>query len=144
MRQPGPPQGTIVCSDHKLTPSFSQRRLTCGASFLTSWCSKEEVPTWVNLNQYAGRGHGIAMTSPCSGVRVSRRSQSVWASDRRATGILPLNSGPFGRGCLTQQEYEHSTASELKGPRVNLTCRWMGVVSLLIVSVTYGNPTLSN
>ena len=37
------------------------------APFLSPWCGKKDVPTGVNLNQYAG---GTAIASPCSAHRI--------------------------------------------------------------------------
>ena len=71
-RPPGLHQGTTVCvhtsmdmeqqSDHTLIMSSGMGLLVCGAGshlFLSPWCGKKDVPTGVNLNQYAGSGSFI-------------------------------------------------------------------------------------
>ena len=86
-------QGTTVCvhtsmdveqqSDHKLKNPSGMGLLVLWsrvALFLSPWCGKKDVPTGVNLNQYAGSGHffvGTAITSPCSAHRICLSSLSV-------------------------------------------------------------------
>ena len=51
--------GLLVWSDHKLKTPSGMGLLVCGAGsapFLSPWCGKKDVPTGVNLNQYAGPG----------------------------------------------------------------------------------------
>ena len=108
---------------------------------LTPWCSLRELPTGVNLNRYAGWGSSIPWHSddePLFGdqgdpkvivsmglgssvdFRVcSRGRRNAPSSIRLDHGDLLVMDG------LAQLEYEHSTSSELQGPRVNLTYRWI-------------------
>ena len=110
-------------------------------SLLTPWCAKGKVPTGVNLNRYAGDGSCIPWhrdnerlfgrpSEPKVIVSVSLGHSSLFKLRRRAPegvfsgirldhGDLWVMDGP------TLSEYEHSTASELSGPRVNLTFRWI-------------------
>ena len=111
------------------------------ASLLTPWCAKGQVPTGVNLNRYAGDGSCIpwhcdnerlfgSPFEPKVIVSMSLGHSVLFKLRRRAPentlsqiwldhGDLLVMDG------LTQYEYEHSAASELEGPRVNLTYRWI-------------------
>ena len=111
------------------------------ASLLTPWCAKGEVPTGVNLNRYAGDGSFIpwhcdnerlfgSPFEPKVIVSMSLGHSVLFKLRRRAPektfsqiwldhGDLLVMDG------LTQDEFQHSTASELEGPRVNLTYRWI-------------------
>ena len=111
------------------------------APFLSSWCGKKDVPTVVNLNQYAAPGSLIRWHSDneplfgpqnCPKLIVSlilgnsvefmvrrRVSRSVPSSIRLDHGDILVMDG------LAQSDYEHCTASGLQGPRVNLTYRWV-------------------
>ena len=111
------------------------------ASLLTPWCAKGEVPTGVNLNRYAGDGSCIPwhcdnerlFGSPFEPKVIVSMSlgHSVLFKLRRRTPEKTLSQIQLDHGDLlvmdglTQYEYEHSTASELEGPRVNLTYRWI-------------------
>ena len=111
------------------------------ASLLTPWCAKGEVPTGVNLNQYAGNGSFIPWhcdNQPLFGspfepkviVSMSLGHSVLFKLRRRASKNTPsqiwLDHGDLlVMDGLTQYEYEHSTAFELEGPRVNLTYRWI-------------------
>ena len=111
------------------------------ASLLTPWCAKGEVPAGVNLNRYAGNGSFIpwhcdnerlfgSPFEPKVIVSMSLGHSALFKLRRRASknsrsqiwldhGDLLVMDG------LTQYEYEHSTAFELEGPRVNLSYRWI-------------------
>ena len=100
-----------------------------------------EVPTELNLNWYAGEGSSIpwhcdnerlvghpnepkVIVSMSLGhsvlFKLRRRTSENTPSEIRVDhGDLLVMDG------LTQSEYVHSTASELSGPRVNLTFRWI-------------------
>ena len=111
------------------------------ASLLTPWCAKGEVPTGVNLNRYAGNGSRIpwhcdnerlfgSPFEPKVIVSMSLGHSVLFKLRRRAPENSPsqirLDHGDLlVMDGLTQLEYEHSTASELEGPRVNLTYRWI-------------------
>ena len=111
------------------------------ASLLTPWCAKGEVPTGVNLNRYAGDGSFIPwhrdnerlFGSPFEPKVIVSMSlgHSVLFKLRRRTPEKTLSQIWLDHGDLlvmdglTQDEFEHSTASELEGPRVNLTYRWI-------------------
>ena len=111
------------------------------ASLLTPWCAKGEVPTGVNLNRYAGDGSCIpwhcdnerlfgSPFEPKVIVSMSLGHSALFKLRRRASKNSPsqirLDHGDLlVMDGLTQLEYEHSTASELEGPRVNLTYRWI-------------------
>ena len=111
------------------------------ASLLTPWCAKGEVPTAVNLNRYAGNGSCIpwhcgnellfgSPFEPKVIVSMSLGHSVLFKLRRRASENTPsqirLDHGDLlVMDGLTQLEYEHSTASELEGPRVNLTFRWI-------------------
>ena len=111
------------------------------ASLLTPWCAKGEVPTGVNLNRYAGNGSRIpwhcdnerlfgSPFEPKVIVSMSLGHSVLFKLRRRASKNSPsqirLDHGDLlVMDGLTQLEYEHSTASELEGPRVNLTYRWI-------------------
>ena len=111
------------------------------ASLLTPWCAKGEVPTGVNLNRYAGNGSRIpwhcdnellfgSPFEPKVIVSMSLGHSVLFKLRRRASENTPsqirLDHGDLlVMDGLTQLEYEHSTASELEGPRVNLTFRWI-------------------
>ena len=111
------------------------------APFLSPWCGKKDVPTWLNLNQYAGSGSLIRWHSdnePLFGPQNSRKLIVSLSSGnsvefmvrRRARGKVP-SSIQVDHGDIlvmdgpAQPEYEHCTASGLQGPRVNLTYRWV-------------------
>ena len=116
------------------------------APLLSPWCARGNLPTGVNLNQYAGPGSHIRWHSdnePLFGPQYSPRlivSLSLGNSvefkvRRRGPGNVPssirLDHGDvLVMDGLAQLEYEHCTVSELQGPRVNLTYRW--VVSVLL------------
>ena len=101
---------------------------------------KKDVPTGVNLNQYAGSGSFIRWhgdNEPLFGpqnlpkliVSVSLGNSVEFMVRRRASGNVPssirLDHGDvLVVDGLAQSECEHCTASELQGPRVNLTFRW--------------------
>ena len=111
------------------------------APFLSPWCGKKDVPTGVNLNQYAGPGSFIRWHSdnePLFGpqnlpkliVSLSLGNSVEFMVRRRASGNVPssiqLDHGDvLVMDGLAQSECEHCTASELQGPRVNLTYRWV-------------------
>ena len=111
------------------------------ASLLTPWCAKGEVPTGVNLNWYAGNGSFIpwhcdneplfgSPSEPKVIVSMSLGHSALFKLRRRASENTPsqirLDHGDLlVMDGLTQLEYVHSTASELEGPRVNLTYRWI-------------------
>ena len=111
------------------------------ASLLTPWCAEGEVPTGVNLNRYAEKGSRIAWHCdnerlfgyPCEPkviVSMSLGHSALFKLRRRASenthSQIRLDHGDLlVVDGLTQCEYEHSTASELLGPRVNLTFRWI-------------------
>ena len=111
------------------------------ASLLTPWCAKGEVPTGVNLNRYAGKGSRIpwhcdnerlfgSPFEPKVIVSMSLGHSVLFKLRRRASENTPsqirLEHGDFlVMDGLNQLEYVHSTASELEGPRVNLTFRWI-------------------
>ena len=111
------------------------------ASLLTPWCAKGEVPTGVNLNRYAGNGSFIpwhcdnerlfgSPFEPKVIVSMSLGHSVLFKLRRRASENTPsqirLDHGDLlVMDGLTQLEYEHSTAFELEGPRVNLTFRWI-------------------
>ena len=111
------------------------------ASLLTPWCAKGEVPTGVNLNRYPGNGSCIpwhcdnerlfgSPFEPKVIVSMSLGHSVLFKLRRRASENSPsqirLDHGDLlVMDGLTQLEYVHSTASELEGPRVNLTYRWI-------------------
>ena len=112
------------------------------APLLTPWCSLGEVPSGVNLNWYAGWGSSIPWhcdNEPLFGdqsdakvVVTTRASDPLWTSGCVVAGgavLLLLLGWTMGyllvMDGLAQSEYEHSTSSELQGPRVNLTYRWI-------------------
>ena len=99
------------------------------------------MPTGVNLNQYTGPGSLIRWHSdnePLFGpqnfpkliVSFSLGNSVEFKVRRRAPCNVPssirLDHGDvLVMDGLAQLEYEHCTASELHGPRVNLTYRWV-------------------
>ena len=111
------------------------------ASLLTPWCAKGEVPTGVNLNRYSGNGSRIPWHCDNEGlfgspfepkvlVSMSLGISAMFKLRRRAPenthSQIRLDHGDLlVMDGLTQLQYEHSTASELLGPRVNLTFRWI-------------------
>ena len=111
------------------------------ASLLTPWCAKGEVPTGVNLNRYAGDGSCIpwhcdnerlfgSPFEPKVIVSMSLGHSVLFKLRRRAPENTPsqiwLDHGDLlVMDGLTQCEQVHSTASELEGPRVSLTYRWI-------------------
>ena len=111
------------------------------ASLLTPWCAKGKVPTGVNLNRYSGNGSFIpwhcdnerlfgSPFEPKVIVSMSLGHSALFKLRRRAPENTPsqirLDHGDLlVMDGLTQLEYEHSTAFELEGPRVNLTFRWI-------------------
>ena len=111
------------------------------APFLSPWCGKKDVPTEVNLNQYACslsfiRWHSdneplfgpknfpkliVSLSSGNSVEFMVRRRAS-----RKVTSSIRLDHGDvLVMDGLAQSVYEHCTASGLQGPRVNLTYRWV-------------------
>ena len=119
MRRPGPRQGTSV---HVHT--------VIG-----------EVRTGVNLNRYSGNGSCIpwhcdnerlfgSPFEPKVIVSMTLGHSALFKLRRRASenthSRIRLDHGELlVMDDLTQLEYEHSMASELLGPRVNLTFRWI-------------------
>ena len=111
------------------------------APFLSPWCGKKDVPTGVNLNQYAGPGSLILwhsdneplfgpLNSPKLIVSLSVRNSVEFKVRRRAprgvSSSIRLDHGDIlVMDGLAQSEYEHCTASGLQGPRVNLAYRWV-------------------
>ena len=151
-RLPGLRQGTTVCvhtsmdmeqrSDRKLITPSGMGLLVCGAGSHPSYhlgVVRRNVPTGVNLNQYAGPGSHIRWHSdnePLFGPQnlpkliISLSSgHSVVFQVRRAPGDVPssisLDHGDILMDGLAQLEYEHCTVSGLQGPRVNLTYPWV-------------------
>ena len=99
------------------------------APFLSPWCGKKDVPTGVNLNQYAGPSSFIRWHSDNEPLFGPQNSLEFMVR-RRAPGKVPslirLDHGNvLVMDGLAQSEYEHCTASGLQGPRVNLTYRWV-------------------
>ena len=110
-------------------------------ALLSPSCSEKDVPTEVNLNQYAGPGSFISwhsdneplfgpQKSPKLIVSLSLGNSVEFMVRRRAPGKVPssirLDHGDvLVMDGLTQSEYGHCTASELQGPRDNLTYRWV-------------------
>ena len=99
---------------------------------------KREVPTGVNLNRYTGDGSFIpwhcgnerlfgSPFEPKVIVSMSLEHSVLFKLRRRASektvAQIWLDHGDLLG--LTQDEFWHSTASELEGPRVNLTYRWI-------------------
>ena len=110
------------------------------APLLSPWCGRRDSPTGVNLNRYSGPSSCIRWHSdnePLFGPQNSPKlivsmslGNSVEFKVRRGRGSVPslitLDHGDLlVMDGLTQSEYEHCTASELQGPRVNLTFRWV-------------------
>ena len=111
------------------------------APFLSPWCGKKDLPKGVNLNQYAGSVSFIRWhcdNEPLFGpqnlpkviVSLSSGNSVEFMVRRRPSGNVPssirLDHGDvLVMDGLAQSEYEHCTASELQGPRVNLTYRWV-------------------
>ena len=95
----------------------------------------------MNLNRYAGNGSFIpwhcdnerlfgSPFEPKVIVSMSLGHSALFKLRRRASKNSPsqirLDHGDLlVMDGLTQLEYEHSTAFELEGPRVNLTYRWI-------------------
>ena len=108
------------------------------------------MPTGVNLNQYAGSGSFIRwhsdneplfgpQNSPKLIVSLSVGNSVEFMARRRAPGNVPssirLDHGDvLVTDGLAQSEYEHCTASELQGPRVNLNYRWVAQHCVLSTS----------
>ena len=111
------------------------------APLLSPWCARGNVPTGVNLNQYAGPGSNIRwhsdneplfgpQYSPKLTVSLSLGNSVEFKVRRRAPGEVPssirLDHGDIlVMDGLAQSEYEHCTVSGLQGPRDNLTYRWV-------------------
>ena len=111
------------------------------APLLSPWCGKKDVPTGVNLNQYAGPGSLIRwhsdnepsfgpQNSPELIVSLSLGNSVEFMVRRGALGKVPssirLDHGDvLVMDGLAQSEYEHCTVPGLQGPRVNLTYRWV-------------------
>ena len=119
----------------------------------------------MNLNQYAGPGSFIRwrsgneplfgpQNSPKLIVSLSLGNSVEFMVRRRASGNFPssirLDHGDvLVMDGLAQSEYEHCTASEVQGPRVNLACRWVaqhtascppaGVVGCLLPTCAQGS-----
>ena len=105
-------------------------------SDMTRWCAKEEVPTGVKLNRYAGAGSSIPChcdnerlfgepSEPKVMVSMSLGHTVLSKLRRRVTENSPsqimLDHGVYlVKYGVTQFEYEH-----LLGPRINLTFRWI-------------------
>ena len=105
------------------------------------WGRQKNVPTGVNLNEYADSGSFIRWHSdnePSFGpqnmpkliVNLSLGNFVKFMVRRQASGGVPfsirLDHGDvLVMDGLAQSEYEHCTASELQGPRVKLTYRWV-------------------
>ena len=111
------------------------------APLLTPWCSLREMTMGVNFNRYAGCGSSIPWHSddellfgdqcdPKVIVSMSLGSSVDFRVCSRGRRNAPSSIG-LDRGDLlvmdglAQSEYEHSTSSELQGPQVNLTYRWI-------------------
>ena len=153
-RQPGLRQGATVRIPYKYGHGAAVRPQTNNdiwdgviglwgrvAPFLSPWCVKKDVPTGVNLNQYASSGSFIRWHSdneslfgpqnlPKLIVSLSLGSSVEFMVRRRAPGKVPssirLDHGDvLVMDGLAQSDCERCTASELQGPRVNLTYRWV-------------------
>ena len=99
------------------------------------------MPTGVNLNRYAGDGSFIpwhrdnerlfgSPFEPKVIVSMSLGHSVLFklrrrASEKTVTQIWLDHDDLLVMDGLTQDEFQHSTASELEGPRVNLTYRWI-------------------
>ena len=145
-RPPGLRQGTTVCvhtrmdmeqpSDHKPMTRSGMVFLVVGQgrTLLSPWCARRNVPTGLNLNQYAGPGSFSRwhsdneplfgpQCSPKLIISLSLRNSVEFMVRRRAPGEVPssirLDHGDIlVVDGLAQSEYEHCTASGLQGPRV--------------------------
>ena len=111
------------------------------APFLSLWCGKKDVPTRVNLHQYAGPGSFTRwhsdneplvgpQNSPELIVSLSLGNSVEFMVRRRASGEVPSSIRLDHCDLLVmdgsaQLEFAHRTVSVLQGPRVNLTCRWV-------------------
>ena len=153
-RRPGSRQGTTVYvhmrmdveqqSDHKLITPSGKELLVCGcrvAPLLSPWCAREEVPTEVNLNPFAGPRSCIRWHSdnePVFGpqnlpkliVSLSLGNSVEFMVRRRARGEVPssirLDHGDIlVMDGLAQSENERRTVSGLQGPKVSLAYRWV-------------------
>ena len=130
--------------DHSLMMPFGMGLLVCGAGSHPSYhlgVVRGNVPTGVNLNQYAGPGSFIRwhsdneplfgpQNSPKLVVSLSLGNSVEFKLRRRAPenthSQIRLDHGDvLVMDGLAQSEYENCTASELQGPRVNLTYRWV-------------------
>ena len=129
------------------------------APFLSPWCGKKDVPTGVNLNQYAGPGSFIRWhsdneplfgpkNSPKLTVSLSLENSVEFMVRRRASGEVPSSitfdhGDPLVMDGLAQSEYEHCTASELQGPRWvaqhTASCPLAGVVGCVLPSRVQGS-----
>ena len=145
-------------SDHKLITPSGMGLLVCGgrvAPLLSPWCGKKDVPTGVNLNQYAGPGSFIRwhsdneplfgpQNSPELIVSLSLGYSVEFMVRCRASGNFPL----LVMDGSAQSEYAQRTVSGLQGPRVNVTFRWVtqytascplaGVVGCVLSSCVQG------
>ena len=104
------------------------------APLLSPWCARVNVPTVVNLNQYAGPGSHIRWHSdnePLFGPQYSPElivnlsfGNSVEFQVRRASWDVPHGDLLVMDGSA-QSEYAHRTVPGLQGLQVNLTYRWV-------------------
>ena len=109
------------------------------APLLSPWCTRENVPTGVNLNRYPGSGSCIpwhsdneSFTGPPNQPELivsMSLGHSVVFQVRRVPRDVPssitLDHGDlFVMDGSTQLEYAHRTVPGQQGPRVNLTYRW--------------------
>ena len=110
------------------------------APLLSPRCGKKDVPTGVNLNQYAGPGSLIRwhsdneplfgpLYSPELIISLSSGNSVEFKVRRRPLGEVPssirLDHGDILVMDGLAHRCCHCTASGLQGPRVNLTFRWV-------------------
>ena len=131
-------------SDHRLITPSGMGLWVCGsrvAPFFSPWCGKKDVPTGLNLNQFAGPGSLVRwhsdneplfgpQNSPKLIVSLSLGNSVEFKVRRRAPGHLPssirVDHGDIlVMDGLADSEYKHCTASGLQSPPINLTYRWV-------------------
>ena len=111
------------------------------ASLLTPWCAKGDMPSGVNRDGYAGARSSIPWHCDneflCGRPREPNFTVSMsfghsvlfklrrCAPENAHSEVRLDHSDLLVMDGLTQSECEHSTASELSGPRVNLTFLWI-------------------
>ena len=96
---------------------------------LSPWCARGNMPTGVNLNQYAGPGSCIPRHSDtCSATEFAQAQEAILWSSRCSVARRARFPLRFGWTMVTSWSWivwRNRSMFTLHSPRVNLSFRWV-------------------